>query len=445
MGRVDLSIKNINTFVDANELEAQISRARVCNEMLDEKTGKGSDFLGWVDLPSSISNEEITKIKSVASRLRRDCELVVVIGIGGSYLGAKAVIDSLSNSLTVLDKSPKKDPIIVYAGHQISGSYAAEIKELIGQYETGVVVISKSGTTTEPAIAFRFIKDLMEEKYGKENSVKRIVAITDESRGALKKLSTSMGYDTFVIPDNVGGRFSVLTAVGLLPIAIAGFDIQLLLEGAKEMKELSMGQETNIVETYAAVRNLLYKQGKKIEMFASFEPKLQYMAEWWKQLYGESEGKDSKGIFPASVIFSTDLHSMGQYIQDGERHLFETFVKVKNVKSDMEITMNVDNLDGLNFLSGVKFSEVNAIAQQATILAHVDGGVPCMELTIDKLDEMSIGALIYFYERACGVSGYMLEVNPFDQPGVEAYKNNMYALLGKAGYEELKEKLQARL
>ena len=305
-------------------------------------------------------------------------------------------------------------------------------------------VISKSGTTTEPAIAFRFIKEAMEQKYGKQQVASRIVAVTDKSKGALKQLATNEGYETFDIPDDIGGRFSVLTAVGLLPIAIAGFNIQLLIDGANEMREIAK-TPNNIVEQYAAIRNALYQKGKKIELLASFEPKFQYFNEWWKQLYGESEGKNNKGIYPSSVIYTTDLHSMGQYVQEGERSLFETFIKVKSQRNDMEILNNIEDLDGLNFLAGMKFGEVNAIAEQATILAHVDGGVPIIEISIERLDEINIGALIYFFERACGISGYILGVNPFDQPGVEAYKKNMFALLGKSGYETLKEELENRI
>ncbi len=446
MGRINFSIKNLTSAVDVNLYEDYLSQARQAAKTLNRGTGSGSDYLGWLSLPSEISREEIEQIKSCSQRMRSTCDLVVVVGIGGSYLGAKAVIEALSSSLSLLDRASRKDPIVIFAGHNISGSYLSQLKDIMSQYSVGVVVISKSGTTTEPALAFRVIKAEMEQRYGKDESIKRIVAITDKERGALKTMADQLGYETFVIPDNVGGRFSVFTAVGLLPIAIAGFDIEMLLHGASTMAEenLTTGDYTPF-ESYAAARNLIYKHNKKVEILASFEPKMQYVAEWWKQLYGESEGKQHKGIFPASVIYSTDLHSMGQYVQDGERHIFETFLTVKTPKLDMNIPMSADNLDGLNFLSGKSVSEVNALAQEATILAHVDGGVPCLEITIDTLDEVNLGSLLYFFEVACGISGYMLEVNPFDQPGVEAYKNYMYALLGKEGYEQLAQDLKERL
>ena len=444
MFRINLNLQNADRDIAAVVMEQMSSRALNSNKVIDNKSGDGSDYLGWSTLPEEMNSDEVARIKSVASKLRGQSELIIIIGIGGSYLGAKSVIDALSSSLGNISKSPRKDPMIIYAGHQISGSYANEVKNLISQYETSVIVISKSGTTTEPAIAFRFIKEELEQKYGKSTASSRIVAITDKSRGALKQLATNESYETFDIPDNVGGRFSVLTAVGLLPIAVAGFDIQLLLDGAKQMQELSK-TPNNIMEQYAAIRNALYSSGKKIELMASFEPKLQYFNEWWKQLYGESEGKKNRGIYPSSVIYTTDLHSMGQYVQEGERTLFETFIKVKQQRDDMEILMNAENLDGLNFLAGMKFGEVNSVAEQATILAHIDGGVPVIEISIEKLDEINLGSLIYFFERACGISGYMLGINPFDQPGVEAYKNNMFALLGKDGYEELREELTNRI
>ena len=444
MCEININLQNTDKYIGSEDFKLLMSKASLSNNKIDNKTGEGSEYLGWVNLPQEINPEEIIKIKSTASKFRGQSELVIVIGIGGSYLGAKAVIDALSPSFGDISKSPRKDPMIIYAGNQISGSYANEVKDLIYQYETSVIVISKSGTTTEPAIAFRFIKEAMEQKYGKQQVASRIVAVTDKSKGALKQLATNEGYETFDIPDDIGGRFSVLTAVGLLPIAIAGFNIQLLIDGANEMREIAK-TPNNIVEQYAAIRNALYQKGKKIELLASFEPKFQYFNEWWKQLYGESEGKNNKGIYPSSVIYTTDLHSMGQYVQEGERSLFETFIKVKSQRNDMEILNNIEDLDGLNFLAGMKFGEVNAIAEQATILAHVDGGVPIIEISIERLDEINIGALIYFFERACGISGYILGVNPFDQPGVEAYKKNMFALLGKSGYETLKEELENRI
>lgn len=439
-------LKNINPFIDINTYKEVLKTANQCNAQLHTTEGKGADFLGWVDLAGQIRKEEIDSIKATAARLRQKCELVIVIGIGGSYLGAKAVIDALSDPLKALSKTPKKDPIVVYAGHNISAGYLSELLELVGQYETGVICISKSGTTTEPAIAFRLIKEAVEARYGKAAAAERIVAITDAHKGALREVADTEGYETFVIPDDVGGRYSVLTPVGLLPIAVAGHDIQLLIDGAQQMeKECAAINENNIAAMYAAARNTLYRNGKKIEILATFEPRLQYFAEWWKQLYGESEGKQGKGLFPASVVFSTDLHSMGQYIQEGERDLFETFLSVETTKKDITLTANPQNTDKLNFLAGRDLSEINRTAEQGTILAHVDGGVPCIEIKIEKLDEMNIGSLIYFFEKACGISGYLLGINPFDQPGVEAYKNNMYALLGKPGYEALRESLEKRL
>lgn len=448
MEKIELNFKNIDNFICKEKYDSILKKAKECNYILENGTGEGADFLGWVNLPNNVSTNDINNIKNTAEKLRLKCDLVIVIGIGGSYLGSKAVIEALSKPLNQINKRPKKDPIIIYAGHNISSDYAFELKEIMQQYEVGVIVISKSGTTTEPAIAFRYIKEYMEERYGKDEASKRIVAITDKSRGALKEVADIEKYDTFVIEDNIGGRFSVLTAVGLLPIAVAGFNIELLIEGALNMKkntESSVNSSDNIAEQYAAVRNLLYQNGYKIEIFASFFPEMQYMSEWWKQLYGESEGKDKMGIFPASVIFSTDLHSMGQYIQDGERMIFETFIGVSTPKNDVVIKSYPQNLDKLNFIAGKSIFEVNKIAQQGTILAHVDGGVPCIEININKIDEINIGALIYMFERACGISGYMLGVNPFNQPGVEAYKDNMYALLGKPGYERQQKTLLERL
>ena len=414
---------------------------------LYKQTGKGNDFLGWVNLPSSISAAEIADIKATAQKMKQLCEVVVVIGIGGSYLGAKAVIDALSDSFAQL--KPHNNPLVVFAGQNIGEDYLTELQGVLKNRKWGIVVISKSGTTTEPAIAFRILKADCEAQFGKKESVDRIVAITDAKRGALRTLADQEGYKTYVIPDNVGGRFSVLTPVGLLPIAIAGFDIEQLVGGAAEM-EKSTGSdidfEQNPSAVYAAVRNALYKKGKGIELTANYNPKLHFFAEWWKQLYGESEGKEQKGIFPASVDFTSDLHSMGQYIQQGQRCLFETVISIEKPNTSLQIPSDAANLDGLNFLSGKHIDEVNKMAELGTILAHVDGGVPNIRISIPKLDEFNLGQLIYFYELACGISGYILDVNPFDQPGVEAYKKNMFALLDKPGYEAeskaIKEKLK---
>ena len=414
---------------------------------LYKQTGKGNDFLGWVNLPSSISAAEIADIKATAQKMKQLCEVVVVIGIGGSYLGAKAVIDALSDSFAQL--KPHNNPLVVFAGQNIGEDYLTELQGVLKSRKWGIVVISKSGTTTEPAIAFRILKADCEAQFGKKEAVDRIVAITDAKRGALRTLADQEGYKTYVIPDNVGGRFSVLTPVGLLPIAIAGFDIEQLVGGAAEMEKSTGADidfEQNPSAVYASVRNALYRNGKGIELTANYNPKLHFFAEWWKQLYGESEGKEQKGIFPASVDFTSDLHSMGQYIQQGQRCLFETVISIEKPNSSLQIPSDAANLDGLNFLSGKHIDEVNKMAELGTILAHVDGGVPNIRISIPKLDEFNLGQLIYFYELACGISGYILDVNPFDQPGVEAYKKNMFALLDKPGYEAeskaIKEKLK---
>lgn len=410
-------------------------------------TGKGSDFLGWVNLPSSISTAELTDIKATAKQLGDLCEVVVVIGIGGSYLGAKAVIDALSDNFAQL--KPRKNPLVIFAGQNISEDYLTELQAVLKTRKWGIIVISKSGTTTEPAIAFRVLKADCEAQFGKAEAVKRIVAITDAKKGALRTLANQEGYKTYVIPDNVGGRFSVLTPVGLLPIAVAGFDIDQLVNGAADMEKSTTADiefEKNPAAIYAAVRNALYRKGKGVEITANYNPKLHYFAEWWKQLYGESEGKEQKGIFPASVDFTSDLHSMGQYIQQGQRCLFETVISIDKPNSSLQIAADEKNLDGLNFLAGKHIDEVNKMAELGTILAHVDGGVPNIRVSIPQLNAYYLGQLIYFYEIACGISGYLLDVNPFDQPGVEAYKKNMFALLDKPGYEAeskaIKEKLK---
>lgn len=425
-------------------LEAQINEA---NKVLEEGTGKGNDFLGWLHLPSSISEEELSDIENTARSLRSKCDVVVVIGIGGSYLGTKAVIEALNNSFDWL-QSDRKNPVILYAGHNIGEDYLYELTTYLKGKQFGLINISKSGTTTEPAIAFRLLKKQLEEAVGKEEAKHRIVAVTDASKGALRKLAGQEGYKTFIIPDNVGGRFSVLTPVGLLPIAVAGISIRDLVAGAVSI-EKTTGPDVpfaeNISALYAATRNALYRDGKKIEILANFHPKLHYIGEWWKQLYGESEGKEHKGIFNASVDFTTDLHSMGQWIQEGERTIFETVISVEKPNHTTVIPEDKENLDGLNFLAGKRVDEVNKMAELGTQLAHIDGGVPNLKITLPEVSAYYIGQLFYFFERACGMSGYLLGVNPFNQPGVEAYKKNMFALLNKPGYEKESEAIKAKL
>ena len=426
------------------ELYAQAAAA---NKMLHTGEGAGNDFLGWVNLPSSIDAEELATIKAQADKLRAKAEVVICIGIGGSYLGAKAVLDALSNSFEYLKKK-HDNPTVVFAGQNISEDYTYEMLDALKDYSIATIVISKSGTTTEPAIAFRIIKEEIEKRYGKEEAKERIVAVTDKARGALKTLADNEGYPSYVIPDNVGGRFSVLTPVGLLPLAVGGVDIEALVAGATEMEKATAADvaiEENLAAQYAIVRNVLYGQGRKIEILGSYEPKLQYINEWWKQLYGESEGKDGKGIFPASVTLTADLHSMGQYIQEGERTLFETIMSVENPAHEVIIEADKDNLDGLNVLAGKRISEVNRMAELGVQLAHVDGDVPNIRIALPAIEARTIGALLYFFEKACGISGYMLGVNPFNQPGVEAYKKNMFALLDKPGYEEESKAIKARL
>ena len=430
--------------VITEEMKAQAAAA---NKLLHTGEGAGNDFLGWVNLPSSIDAEQIEAIEAQAAKLRAKADVVICIGIGGSYLGAKAVIEAMSNSFEFLKKQ-HDNPTVVFAGQNISEDYTHELLDAVKDYSVAAIVISKSGTTTEPAIAFRLIKAYLEERYGKEEAAERIVAITDAARGALKTLSTNEGYPTFVIPDNVGGRFSVLTPVGLLPLAVAGIDIKALVAGAQAMEAATGADvpvEENLAAQYAIVRNELYKAGKKVEILGSYEPKLLYVAEWWKQLYGESEGKDGLGIFPASVTLTADLHSMGQYIQEGERTLFETIISVAESKYEVKVESEDANLDGLNFLEGKRLSQINKMAELGVQLAHIDGGVPQLRIEIPAINETSIGALIYFFEKACGISGYILGVNPFNQPGVEAYKKNMFALLDKPGYEEESKAIKARL
>ena len=444
---IKLDINKVYDFVSKSEISKLKKEMELCNKMLHDKSGAGNDFLGWVNLPSSVGTKELNAINKAAKSLKEVADIVIVIGIGGSYLGAKAVQTALTNNFDFL-QTDRKTPLVVYAGHNISEDYFHELFETVKDRKIATIVISKSGTTTEPALAFRLIKEEIENRYGKTNAAKHIVAITDEKRGALKTLATQEGYQTFVIPDDVGGRFSVFTPVGLLPLAVAGIDIAELIRGAQDMEKATAADvpfEKNPAAIYAAVRTALYRQGKKIEILASYEPKLLYIAEWWKQLYGESEGKDGKGIFPASVSLTTDLHSMGQYIQDGERILFETVLSVD--KPDYKVTVEADaaNLDGLNFLAGKRIHEINRMAELGTMLAHVDGGVPNLRIELEKIDEYRIGALLYFFEKACGISGYALGVNPFDQPGVEDYKKNMFALLDKPGYEKESKAIKKRI
>lgn len=442
-----VKIDKIFGTVSAETVNALQGEMKACNELLENGKGAGNDFLGWVNLPSSITSDELSDIEQTAQNLASKAEVVVVIGIGGSYLGAKAVLDTMNSSFDMLRK--KRDtPIVLFAGQNISEDYTYELMEMLKDYQFAAIVISKSGTTTEPAISFRIIREEIERRYGKQEASSRIVAVTDKARGALRTLANDEGYKTFVIEDNVGGRYSVLTPVGLLPLAAAGVDVRALVAGAVEMEQKCSCQapiEENPAAIYAAARTALYRAGKKIEILASYEPKLQNIGEWWKQLYGESEGKNGKGIFPASVTLTSDLHSMGQYIQDGERVLFESVISVKSPKHHFEIKIDPTNLDGLNFLAGKRISEVNRMAQLGTMLAHVDGGVPNIEIEIEAIDAHSIGGLLYFFERGCGISGYALGVNPFDQPGVEAYKKNMFALLGKPGFEAEGEELRKRL
>lgn len=447
MKNISLNIDKALGTVSKEQVYAQEAKAMECIATLHNGNGAGNDFLGWLHLPSSITDTELADIENTANVLRSKCEVVVAIGIGGSYLGTKAVVEALNNSFDWLQNG-RKNPVMLYAGHNIGEDYLYELSEVLKGKQFGIINISKSGTTTEPALAFRILKKQLEDAVGKEEAKHRIVAITDAKRGALRTLADQEGYKTFIIPDNVGGRFSVLTPVGLLPIAVAGISIRNLVAGAVSMEkatDASVPFADNMAAIYAATRNELYKNGKKIEILANFHPKLHYIAEWWKQLYGESEGKDGKGIFPASVDLTTDLHSMGQWIQDGERTIFETVISVEATDHSVLVPTDEADLDGLNFLAGKHVDEVNKMAELGTQLAHVDGGVPNMRIIIEKLDEYNIGQLLYFFEIGCGISGYLLGVNPFNQPGVEAYKKNMFALLNKPGYEEESKAIQARL
>ena len=445
MIKVDISqVQNFVSAKDIRSLEPEVKEAIL---KLEKGTGAGNDFIGWTDLASKTDNSLLDAIEETAHVLRENCEVVVVAGIGGSYLGSRAVIEALGNSLSQLIQD-KKNPQILFAGHNISEDYLYELTEYLKTKKFGIINISKSGTTTETALAFRLLKKQCEDQRGKDVARKVIVAITDAKRGAARVCADKEGYRSFIIPDNVGGRFSVLTPVGLLPIAIAGYDIRQLIKGAADMEgQTTSGVkfEDNPAALYAAVRNALYRSGKKIEILVNFQPKLHYMSEWWKQLYGESEGKENKGIFPASVDFSTDLHSMGQWIQEGERTIFETVISVEKVQHSVLVPSDDENLDGLNFLAGKHVDEVNKMAELGTQLAHVDGGVPNIRITVPQLNEYWIGQLIYMFEKGCGISGYVLGVNPFNQPGVEAYKKNMFALLGKPGYEEESKKILSRI
>lgn len=447
MSNISLNIEKTLGFISKEKIAAYESKVKACMETLEKGTGLGNDFLGWLHLPSSITKEHLADLKATAQVLRDNCEVVVVAGIGGSYLGARAVIEAMSNSFLWLQEKKEGQPTIIFAGHNIGEDYLAELTSFLKDKKFGVINISKSGTTTETALAFRLLKKQCEDQRGKEMARKVIVAVTDAKKGAARVTADKEGYKSFIIPDNVGGRFSVLTPVGLLPIAVAGIDIDLLVAGACEMEKVcaSDNMMENPAALYAATRNELYQNGKKIEILVNYQPKLHYFMEWWKQLYGESEGKDNKGIYPSSVDFSTDLHSMGQWIQEGERTIFETVVSVETPNHELHVPSDEENLDGLNFLAGKRVDEVNKMAELGTQLAHVDGGVPNMRVSVPVLNEYYLGQLIYFFEKACGISGYLLEVNPFNQPGVEAYKKNMFALLNKPGYEKESEAIQARL
>lgn len=449
MDHIKLHIKGVTAFLPEEEILRQAPQAVACNQALHDGSREGNDFLGWVNLPSSISDESLREIEDAATILRTRCEAVVVVGIGGSYLGARAVIDALSSSFDWLQELKKrKNPVILYAGNNISEDYLQELMCYLEDKQFGVINISKSGTTTEPAIAFRLLKEMLEKKVGKEETRQRIVAITDASRGALRTLANSEGYKTFVIPDSVGGRYSVLTPVGLLPIAVAGINIRKLVAGAVEIEKATVTSTTfdyNLPAIYAVIRNELYKRGKKIEILVNYHPKLHFLAEWWKQLFGESEGKENLGIFPAAVDFTTDLHSMGQWIQEGERTIFETVLSICEPNEKVKIPHDDRDLDGLNYLEGKRVDEVNKMAELGTRIAHIDGGVPNLLIELPELNEKYIGQIIYFFEKACGISGYLLGINPFNQPGVEAYKKNMFALLEKPGFEEATRAIKSRL
>ncbi|MDE7302998.1 MAG: glucose-6-phosphate isomerase [Oscillospiraceae bacterium] len=442
---ISLNTKYLQNFIAPHELEAVKASAELAAKTVTDRSGAGNDFLGWVDLPVDYDKEEFARIKAAAEKIRKNSDVLVVIGIGGSYLGARAAIEFLKSPL--YNNLKKDTPEIYYAGNNISPTYLNEIISLCEGRDFSVNVISKSGTTTEPALAFRVFREMVEKKYGKDGAKDRIFCTTDKARGTLKQLADAEGYETFVIADDVGGRYSVLTAVGLLPIAVAGCDIDAIMSGAAQARDklLSADFESNDCYKYAAIRNILYKKNKSVEMLVSYDPSFAMMAEWWKQLFGESEGKDNRGIFPSSAIFSTDLHSMGQFIQDGSRIMFETVVDIKKPKKDFFLENESENLDGLNFLTNQNMSVVNKRAFQGTVLAHTEGGVPNIVLELEDTSEKTFGYMVYFFELACAVSGYMLGVNPFNQPGVESYKKNMFALLGKPGYEDQKAALEEKL
>ncbi|MBV4450098.1 glucose-6-phosphate isomerase [Clostridium tyrobutyricum] len=443
-----LDLSKTKPYLQESEIEKLQNFVSTADKMVNEKTGAGNDFLGWVNLPVDYDKDEFNRIKKAAEKIRSDSDALIVIGIGGSYLGARAAIEMLNHTFYAnLSKDKKKNPDIFYVGNNISSTYMADLLEAVDGKDISINVISKSGTTTEPAIAFRIFRELLEKKYGKEGAKNRIYATTDKAKGALKSLANTEGYETFIIPDDVGGRYSVLTPVGLLPIAAAGIDIDEMINGAADAREAYSSDDLNKNDAYkyAAARNALYRKGKDIEMITNFEPCLHYFGEWWKQLYGESEGKDNKGLFPAAGDFSTDLHSMGQYIQQGQRTLFETFINVEKPRKEVFIDKDKENLDGLNFIAGKSMDFVNHQALRGTVLAHSDGNVPAIVLSIPELTAYYFGYTVYFFEKACAISGYLMGINPFDQPGVEAYKKNMFALLGKPGYEDKKAELEARL
>lgn len=447
MKSISFDFKTSRQFISEEEIENIKPQITLAANILENGSGAGNDFLGWLSLPTNYDKEEFIRIQEAAEKIKKQSEVLVVIGIGGSYLGARAVIECLNHTFyNHLDSKKRNTPEIYFVGHNISGRYIKHLLEVIGDRDFSVNVISKSGTTTEPAIAFRIFKKKLEEKYGKKEAKGRIFATTDAKKGALKSLAIQEGYETFVIPDNVGGRFSVFTAVGLLPIAVSGISISELMSGAKDGElEYSKTFDENICYQYAAVRNILYRKNISVELLVNYDPRFHFIAEWWKQLFGESEGKDGKGLFPAAVDFSTDLHSMGQYIQDGKRILMETVLQVEAEEEDITLELEKEDLDGLNYLAGKTMHEINQKAFSGTLLAHIDGGVPNFVITLPEVNAYYIGKLLYFFEKACGVSGYLLAVNPFNQPGVESYKKNMFALLGKKGYEELSEKLEKRL
>lgn len=448
MSKVTFDYSKAASFIGAHEVDFMKKTVCDARDVLVSKTGAGNDFLGWIDLPVDYDKEEFARIKKAAAKIQSDSEVLLVIGIGGSYLGARAAIEFLRHSFyNSVSKEIRKTPEIYFVGNSISSTYIKHLIDVIGDRDFSINMISKSGTTTEPAIAFRVFKEMMEKKYGKEEAAKRIYATTDRAKGSLKGLATEEGYESFVVPDDVGGRFSVLTAVGLLPIAVSGADIDKLMEGAAEGRRLALETEyeKNDALLYAAIRNILLRKGKSVEILANYEPSVHYVSEWWKQLYGESEGKDQKGIFPASVDLTTDLHSMGQFIQDGARIMFETVINIEKSREEIIINEESVDLDGLNYLAGKSVDFVNKSAMNGTILAHTDGQVPNLMVNVPEVNEYYLGELFYFFEFACGVSGYLLGVNPFNQPGVESYKKNMFALLGKPGYEAQREELLKRL